>query len=120
MAIDNLLANYAQEIRDLTLAARSLIFEIFPSALEQVDLPSRLLAYGTSAKYADTEFTLMPQAKWVNLGIYRALELPDPQKLLQGTGKLHRHVKLHDLTDLKSHALRALLQAAVNRKMKTG
>lgn len=51
----------------------------------------------------------MPQAKWVNLGIYRAMELPDPHGLLQGTGKLHRHVKIHDLMDLKSPALRELL-----------
>ncbi len=50
MSIDILLANYPTEIRDLTLAARALIFEIFPHVLEQVDLPSKLLAYGTSAK----------------------------------------------------------------------
>ncbi len=74
MAMDDLLANYSQEIRDLILAARELLLECFPHALEQVDLPSRLLAYGTSAKYADTVFTLMPQSKWVNLGIYSALE----------------------------------------------
>ena len=120
MPIDDLLAKYSQEIRDLTLAARALILECFPQALEQVDLPSHLLAYGTSAKYADTVFTLMPQVKWVNLGIYSALELPDPHALLQGTGKLHRHVKIHKLMDLKSPVLHDLLQAAVNRKMKSG
>lgn len=120
MTIDDLLANYSKEIRDLILAARALILECFPHALEQVDLPSRLLAYGTSAKYADPVFTLMPQVKWVNVGIYRALKLPDPHGLLQGTGKLHRHVKIHNLMDLKSSILRDLLQAAVNRKMKSG
>lgn len=85
-----------------------------------MDLPSKLLAYGNSTKYADTVFTLMLQAKWVNLGIYRALELPDPHGLLHGTGKLHRHVKIRKLMDLKSPALHDLLLAAVNRKMKSG
>lgn len=49
MSIDDLLARSPKEIRELTLAARALILECFPHALEQVDLPSRLLAYGTSA-----------------------------------------------------------------------
>lgn len=120
MTIQDLLVNYTHEIRDLTLAARALILECFPHALEQVNLPSKLLAYGASAKFADTVFTLIPQAKWVNLGNSRALDLPDPHGLLQGTGKLHRHVKIHNLQDLKSPILHDLLFAAVDRNMKSG
>lgn len=120
MPIHELLGQYSPPIREIALSARALILDCFPSPLEQVDLPSKLLAYGTSPKYADTVFTLMPYARWVNLGISRALELPDPHALLQGTGKLHRHVKLNSLEDVKTAALRELLQAAVARKLKTG
>ena len=116
MSIDELLKPYNPEIIALVHAVRALILEHFPGALGQVDLPSKLIAYGTSSKYADTVFTLMPHAGWVNLGITRALELPDPHGLLQGTGKLHRHVKLGQLADLKNPALLELIRAAVKRK----
>ncbi len=79
-------------------------------------MPSRLIAYGTSPKYADTVFTLMPHAGWVNLGIYRALELADPHGLLQGTGKLHRHVKLNHLKDVESPDLNELLAGGGEKK----
>jgi hypothetical protein len=40
----------------------------------------------------------------VNLGIAYAMQLPDPKKLLEGTGKLHRHVKLKSKSDLETAA----------------
>jgi hypothetical protein len=44
------------------------------------------------------------------------MELPDPAKLLEGTGKLHRHVKLKSKADLETAALKSLLKAAVARR----
>ena len=59
---------------------------------------------------------LMPTKAGVNLGIAYAMELPDPAKLLEGTGKLHRHVKLKSKADLETAALKSLLKAAVARR----
>jgi hypothetical protein len=116
MTEEDLLQSCSPEIAAIARLARTLILDCFPQALEQVDLPSRLLAYGTSSRYADTVFTLMPHAGWVNLGITRAFELADPHALLQGTGRLHRHVKLACQADVQVPALRELLLAAVRRK----
>jgi len=55
----------------------------------------------------------------VNLGIAYAMELPDPMKLLEGAGKLYRHVKLKSKADLETAALKSLLKAAVARRDKT-
>ena len=52
----------------------------------------------------------------VNLGIAYAMELPDPKKILEGTGKLHRHVKLKSEADLENLALINLLKAALERR----
>jgi hypothetical protein len=49
----------------------------------------------------------------VLLGIARAIELPDPEGLLEGTGKLHRHIKFRQTADLKRSGVRQLLVAAV-------
>lgn len=48
----------------------------------------------------------------VNVGFFRGAELPDPARLLQGTGKSMRHVKLKPGTATNSAALRTLIEVA--------
>ena len=48
----------------------------------------------------------------VNVGFFRGSTLPDPVGLLEGTGKLGRHVKLKPSTPLDSSALEAVITEA--------
>src|SRR5581483_6721994 len=48
----------------------------------------------------------------VNVGFFHGAGLPDPARLLQGTGKLMRHVKLRPGTATDEEALSRLLRAA--------
>ena len=48
----------------------------------------------------------------VNVGFFRGAGLPDPARLLRGSGKLMRHVKLRLGTDVDAVALRGLIEAA--------
>lgn len=48
----------------------------------------------------------------VNVGFFHGAELPDPRKLLQGTGKLMRHVKLQPSRLPHEKDLEKLIQAA--------
>jgi hypothetical protein len=48
----------------------------------------------------------------VNVGFFRGAALPDPARLLQGTGKLMRHVKLKSGTAANAAALRKLIDAS--------
>jgi len=114
----DLLAHYAPEVRNLALAARLFIFKMIPDISEQLDAKARIIGYGYGPKYADMVCMLMPTKAGVNLGIAYAMELPDPAKLLEGTGKLHRHVKLKSKADLESTALKSLLKAAIARREK--
>lgn len=47
-----------------------------------------------------------------NLGFFRGVELQDPARLLEGSGKLMRHVKLKPGVPLNSDAVLALIQQA--------
>jgi hypothetical protein len=116
--VADLLAPYALEVRNLALAARSFVFKMIPDISEQVDAKARIIGYGYGPKYAAMVCMLMPTKAGVNLGIAYAMELPDPAKLLEGTGKLHRHVKLNSEADLERTALKSLLKAAVARRGK--
>lgn len=48
----------------------------------------------------------------VNVGFFHGAALPDPARLLQGTGKCMRHVKLRPGTATNEAALRTLIEMA--------
>ena len=48
----------------------------------------------------------------VNVGFFQGAALPDPARLLQGTGRSMRHVKLRPGTDTSAVALSRLIDAA--------
>ena len=48
----------------------------------------------------------------VNVGFFRGAEIADPQRLLEGTGKFMRHVKLRPESDVNATALRKLIETA--------
>lgn len=48
----------------------------------------------------------------VNVGFFQGASLSDPARLLQGTGKFMRHVKLRAEITTHAAALRALIDAA--------
>jgi len=48
----------------------------------------------------------------VNVGFFRGVELPDPDGLLEGTGKRMRHVKLEPETEVDGMALTRLVERA--------
>jgi len=54
----------------------------------------------------------------VNVGFFRGAELADPEKLLEGTGRLMRHVKLRPNCDVNARALTKLINSAY-KDMKT-
>jgi hypothetical protein len=48
----------------------------------------------------------------VNVGFFRGAEMSDPDGLLEGTGKLMRHVKLRPERKIDAEALTALIENA--------
>ena len=48
----------------------------------------------------------------VNVGFFQGAVLPDPARLLQGTGKFMRHVKLRPGAAIDSASLRKLVETA--------
>ena len=48
----------------------------------------------------------------VNVGLFRGADIADPDRLLEGTGKFMRHVKLRPDKEVNSAALTRLIKAA--------
>ena len=51
--------------------------------------------------------------KYANFGFYKGAQLPDPEGLLEGTGKALRHTKVRSLKDVKPGPFEDLVKAAV-------
>jgi hypothetical protein len=109
---EQLLSGYEPAVRELAVGARALILDVLPGATEQVDMKDRLIAFARGPKLADIVCVLMPLKAGVNLGIAGGAQLPDPDGLLEGTGKRHRHVRLSSPADLESPGLRTLIELA--------
>lgn len=59
----------------------------------------------------------------VNVGFFRGADLPDPQRLLQGSGRFMRHVKLRPGTPVDEAALTMLIANAyadIKRRVENG
>jgi len=110
---DKLISKSSPEIRALTKKTRVLVLDILPRPNEKTYFGWGNTWYGTSEKTGDAVFAITPLKAYVSLFFMRGSELSDPDELLQGTGKMLRHVKIHDAAGLKRTALRRLMKRAV-------
>lgn len=110
--IDAFLAAYPEQVRETASAARRLLQGMLPGVTESVDEAAKLLSYSYGPGYKGILFTLIMSQTGVKLGIVRGSELPDPKHLMSGTGKVHRHVQLRSVDDLKQPGLKQLLKVA--------
>jgi hypothetical protein len=111
--VEQFLAPYSLEIRDLAWKVRALVLDVFPEGIEQFDAPAKLIGYGFDRTYKGLVCGITLHKAHVNLMFAQGAELPDPAGLLTGTGKRARHVKVQQPGDVDRPGVRALLEAAV-------
>jgi hypothetical protein len=73
---------------------------------------ANIIGYGLGPGYKGSVCAIIPSKKGVKLGIMKGAELPDPDGLLEGSGKVHRYVVIRSVQDFQNPALRALLNQA--------
>ena len=114
--VESFLAAYPPQVKAIAEAARRFLNEVLPGAEESVDESARLLAYSYGPGYKGLVCTLIMSQKGVKLGINKGAELPDPEGLLEGSGKVHKYVQLRRAADLEQAGLRELLEEAARRR----
>lgn len=111
--INDFLSNYSEEVFTNTLRLREVLLADLPEIIEQLDLPAKMIAYCYGQKYAGLICTIIPSKKGLKLGFNRGTELPDPGKLLEGTGKISRYVEIRTSEQISSPALKKLIESAL-------
>ena len=103
----------AGKLEGVTRAVRNLIKKTLKGSEEYVN-PWKIPSIDSNGPLC----CFMAGKEHVTFAFMRGAALPDPQKLLEGTGKGVRHVKLRTVADVKRPGVRKLLgdAAKLNRK----
>jgi hypothetical protein len=110
---DEILTQADPQVEALARRARALIQEIMLDVVEVVWPAQKIASYGVGPKKMSEHFCYIAVFKQrINLGFYYGADLEDPSGLLEGTGKLLRHVKVSTLEQLDDPALRRLVLSA--------
>lgn len=115
---EEIVSGVSPHARKLAEEARSLVLSVYPAVVEVPWPKQRVIGYGVGPKKMSEHFSYISVSKeHINLGFMYGAELPDPERLLDGTGKLLRHVRITELEQLLNPALRELIQVATKHRM---
>jgi len=114
--VERLLGSHAPEIAATARALRSAIRDAAPEYVEHVDFGNKLIAFGRTMQMRDLAFAVIPHTAHVNLQLADGVDLPDPDGLVEGTGKRIRHVKVRSADAAGSPPIRAVIEAQVEAR----
>src|SRR5436190_22519864 len=114
-ALTGLLRRYDRPVRDLALRLRELVLaEMGPCHECLYDAGYTVaLWYSYTGRLTDGVCLIAVYTKHVNLGFTRGSTLPDPHRLLEGTGTWMRHIKMRTPADLARPEIHEYMRAAI-------
>jgi len=101
--------SFPDDKKEIVIALRSIILAVDPSLNESLKWKQPVYSKKRDICY------IFPIGGHVNLGFYRALELKDPKRLLEGTGKNMRHMKIKSMMDIDKEYLWELISDAISK-----
>ena len=111
------IAKFAPDVPALIRAARKRMRSRLPRATEFVydNYNFFVIGYGPGERPSEAIFSLAAQAKGVSLCFLQGAGLPDPKKILRGSGNVVRNIRLESAATLAKPEVRALIDAALER-----
>lgn len=111
------LTKYTPQMQKTAKAARRKMRALFPRAIEIVydNYNALVIAYGPTERASDAICSIAVYPRWVTLFFLDGTKLRDPNKLLKGSGKIVRQIRLSDVGDLDQPPIRALIAQATGR-----
>jgi hypothetical protein len=111
------IAKYAPQIAARAKVIRTAMRKRYPTAMELVydNYNALAIGYAPTEKTSEAIFSIALYPKWVSLFFLQAKGLPDPRRILKGTGKVAKHVVLESPSALNDPAIETLMREAVAR-----
>lgn len=109
----DIIGQYDETVSSLGFALRDYLIGELKDIREISDVSANIIGYAYGPGYKGLICTIIPSKKGIKLGFNRGAELPDPENLLTGTGKIHKFVEIKSEKDIVRPALKNLLKEAV-------
>lgn len=108
------IGKYSPEIAARLREARARLRDFFPRGFELVFDNYNALVFGISPSEntRDAFVSIAGYPRWVTLFFLHGVDLPDPDKLLEGSGKQVRSIRLKTAEQIDAPAVRALIDCA--------
>jgi hypothetical protein len=109
------LAKFDPRVATSARAALSRLRKKLPGATEIVydNYNALAIGFGPGEKASEAIFSIAVFPRWVSLFFLQGAKLPDPDKVLKGSGTRARHIVLTDLRILEQPAVKKLMTAAL-------
>ena len=118
-SFDDALSGSSAQVKEIARHLRELIVDVYPDVVEVPWPKQRIVGYGIGPKKMSEHFCYIgAHREHANLGFYYGAELPDPDGLMEGTGKKLRHIKVRDVEEIDQSSLRRYIQLALDERKK--
>lgn len=113
--LDSFIAKFAPKHQSLIRSARKILRRRFPTAHELVydNYNFFVIGYGPTERPSDWVFSLAAGSNGVALCFMHGASFPDPKKILVGTGKQTRFLRLESTSVLERVEVKELLGIAI-------
>ncbi len=115
------LARFDPKVSGVARSALARVRRLVPGACELVydNYNALAIGFGPTLKASEVILSIAVYPRWVSLFLMHGKALPDPKRVLRGSGKRVRHVVLDTAAVLDRPAVRALIRAAIAAHPKT-
>jgi hypothetical protein len=112
--LDAFIDAYTPTVANIARGALTRLRRLVPGAIELVGdrYTGLVIGFSPTERPADAPLGLVLYPRWVTLFFLRGATLRDPKRLLEGSGKVVRHLTLHDPTLLDDRYVQALVAQA--------
>ena len=118
--LSSFLAKFHPRIAASARTALSRLRKKLPGAIEVVydNYNALAIGFGPSDRASEAIFSIAVFPRWVSLFFLQGAKLPDPDKVLKGSGTQVRHIVLTDLIILEQPAVKKLMALALKAAKK--
>jgi len=115
--LNRFIAKRSPSMAALTSAVLQRMRERLPGAVEMVydKANSLVIGFCPDERASSVINSIAVYTNWINLYFFEGNTLPDPGHLLQGEGRMVRHIRITRATDLDRPAVKAIMAEALRR-----
>ncbi len=115
--LDSFLAKYDPAIAGYARRVLVKLRKRLPGAIEMVydNYNGLVIGFGPNDRASLAIFSIVLFHRWVTLCFLQGAGLPDPQRRLQGQGRVVRHIRLEDSSVLDDAYVQSLMNLALHR-----